>query len=102
MLKITVDEHGTSLRLHLAGRLMGLWVVETESTWRSAASSGKPIEIDMRDVTCVDVAGRRLLQKMHQAGAQFIAEGLAMTALVEEITGKPVGTNGTRFRDEGI
>ena len=90
MLRITVQEHGTLWRLHLAGRLEGAWVGETENIWRSAPVSRRPVEIDMRDVTGIDEAGRCLLRAMNQAGARFIAKGVAIEALVEEITGKPV------------
>ena len=90
MLRITLEDEGTLCRLHLAGRLAGAWVTETENTWRSAPISGRPVEIDMREVTGIDEAGRCLLQEMNQAGARFIAKGVAMEALVEEITGKPV------------
>jgi hypothetical protein len=89
MLRITVQEDGTLWRLHLSGRLVGAWVGETESTWRSARVSGRRVEIDMTEVTWIDEAGRCLLQAMNQAGAGFIAKGVAMKALVEDITGKP-------------
>ena len=91
MLRITVHEDGALWRLHLAGRLEGPWVAETENTWRSAPVSGRRVEIDMRDVTWIDEAGRRLLLAMDQAGARLIAKGVWMEALVEEITGKPAG-----------
>ena len=90
MLRITVHDDGALWRLHLAGRLAGPWVAETENTWRSAPASGRPVEIDMREVTGIDEAGRCLLRAMNQAGARFIAKGVAMEALVEEITGIPV------------
>ena len=89
MLRITIQEEGTLWRLQLSGRLAGAWVAETENTWRSAPVSGRPVEIDMREVTWIDEAGRCLLQAMNEAGARFIAKGVAMKALVEEITGKP-------------
>jgi hypothetical protein len=89
MLRITVQDEGALWRLHLAGRLAGAWVAETENTWRSAPISGRPVEIDMREVTGIDQAGLCLLQAMNQAGARFIAKGVAMEALIEEITGKP-------------
>jgi hypothetical protein len=89
MLRITVQEDGALWRLHLAGRLEGAWVAETENAWRSAPVSGRRVEIDMKQVTWIDEAGRRLLQEMNQAGARFVAKGVAMEALVEEITGKP-------------
>ena len=88
MLRIIVHEDGGRCRLELAGKLAGPWVVETENVWRSAPFSGKNIEVDMRDVIGVDDAGRKLLVAMHQAGAGLVAEGVAMNALIEEITGK--------------
>jgi hypothetical protein len=89
MLRITVQEDGSVWRLHLAGRLAGAWVAEAENMWRSASVSGKPLEIDMREVTGVDEAGRCLLRAMNHAGARFIAKGVAMKALVEDMTSKP-------------
>ena len=88
MLRITVHEDGDQCPLELAGKLGGPWVAETEYVWLSAPCSGKEIEVDMREVTGVDDAGRELLAAMHRAGACFTAEGLAMTALIDEITGK--------------
>jgi hypothetical protein len=89
MLRITVDKTGSLWRLKLAGRLGGPWVPETEKAWRSAlCSATKQIEIDMKEVTAVDDDGRELLVAMHEAGACLIAQGVAMIALVEEITGK--------------
>jgi hypothetical protein len=90
MLRITVEEDGAQWSLHLAGRLEGAWVAETENAWRSAPVSGKRLTVDLREVLWIDEAGRRLLQAMNQTGASFIAKGVAMEALVEEISGKPV------------
>lgn len=88
MLRITLHEEGGQCRLELAGKLGGPWVAETENVWLSAPCSGKEVEVDMRQVTGVDDAGRELLAAMHRAGACFTAKGLAMTELIEEITGK--------------
>jgi len=97
MLRITVHVDGDRCRLQLSGRLCGPWVAETENVWLSAPCSGKEIEVDMREVTRVDDAGRELLAAMHRAGACFTAEGVAMTALIEEITGKQP-LNSTEWR----
>jgi hypothetical protein len=88
MLRITVQDDGTVWRLHLAGRLASVWVGETENIWHSAQPCGKQIEVDMREVTGIDEAGRCLLRAMNHAGARLIAKGVAMEALVQEITGK--------------
>ena len=87
MLRITVDQHDTLCRLKLAGRLCGPWVLETEYAWRSSSGPGKQIEVDMRELTGIDDYGRELLSTMYQAGARLVAEGVWMTALIEEITG---------------
>jgi hypothetical protein len=94
MLRITVQEDLTLWCLHLSGRLADAWVAETENAWHSAPVSGRRVEVDLREVTGIDEAGRRLLQAMHQAGARFIAKGVATEALLEEISGKPA--RGTR------
>jgi hypothetical protein len=88
MLRITLHNDDTKCRLELAGKLGGPWVAETENVWRSAPCSGKEIELDMRAVTGIDDAGRELLIDMHEAGSHFVAQGVAMTTLVEEITRK--------------
>jgi len=94
MLRITVQEDDTLWRLHLAGRLVGAWVAETENTWRFAPISGRRVEIVIREVTGIDEAGRCLLRAMNREGARFVAKGVAMEALVEEITGIPVRRRG--------
>jgi predicted phage gp36 major capsid-like protein len=93
MLRITVQEDGTVWRLHLAGRLASAWVGETENIWHTAQPFGKQVEIDMREVTGIDEAGRCLLRAMNKAGARLIARGVAMEALVEEIKGKQANGN---------
>jgi hypothetical protein len=88
MLRITLHRDAGKCRLELSGRLCGPWVGETESVWREARCSGKELEVDMRDVTGVDVAGREFLAAMHQAGACFVVQGAAMAALVKQIEAK--------------
>jgi hypothetical protein len=103
MLRITVHEDGDQCRLELAGKLGGPWVAETEYVWRSAPCSDKELEVDMREVTGVDDAGRELLAAMHRAGACFTAEGWAMITLIEEITGKqPLNASERRWRKKGL
>jgi hypothetical protein len=88
MLRIMLHQDGRQCRLELAGKLFGPWVGETERVWHSESCCGKEIEVDMREVTGVDGAGRELLAAMHHAGARLIAKGVWMTALIEEIAGE--------------
>ena len=103
MLRITVHEEGGQCRLELAGKLRGPWVAETKNVWLSTPCSGKVIEVDMRQVTGVDDAGRELLAAIHRAGGCFSAKGVAMTALIEEITGKqPLNATDGRHRRKQV
>ena len=95
MLQVTVDEDDTFCRLELAGRLAGPWVLEIERAWRFALHSGRQIELDVRQLTDVDDAGRELLLVMHLAGARLIVEGVLVKGIVAEITeARPIDDGG--------
>ena len=85
MLRITVHEGSTCSRLELAGRLEGPWVTETEHAWRVSLRPRRKIEIDLRQLTGIDDAGRDLLAAIQRAGACLIVEGVWMTALLDEL-----------------
>ena len=87
MLRITIHEESTHSRLVLAGRLEGPWVLETEHAWRSSLHSGSQIELDMRQLTGIDDAGRELLSAMHLTGVRLVIEGEWMKRPVEQIAG---------------
>jgi anti-anti-sigma regulatory factor len=86
MLRITVRDQGAEWTLQLEGRLVGALAGEAERAWREAPVSRQPVAVDLRGVTAIDAAGQRLLEKMHSSGARLIAKGVAMKALVDEIT----------------
>jgi hypothetical protein len=89
MLRITIHENGTACRLELAGRLEGPWVAETEKAWRASLRPERKLEVDLRQLTGVDDAGRDLLAAVHLAGACLIVEGVWMTAIIEDLTSQP-------------
>jgi hypothetical protein len=86
MLRITIHDDGKVCRLELAGRLEGPWVAETENAWRFSLGPDRKIEVDLRQLTGVDNAGRDLLAAIHQAGACLIVEGVWLTALIGDLT----------------
>jgi hypothetical protein len=88
MLRITVHESGKACRLELAGRLEGPWVAETENAWRASLGPDRKIEVDLRQLTAVDDAGRDLLAAIHLAGACLIVEGVWLTALIGELSSR--------------
>jgi hypothetical protein len=87
MLQITVHEDSSCCRLELSRRLEGPWVLETEYAWRSSLRSGRQSELDMRQLTGIDEAGRELLLAMYLAGVRLVVAGVWLRELVEEITG---------------
>ena len=86
MLRITIHEDGKVCRLELADRLEGPWVAETEKAWRASLRPDQKIEIDLRQLTAVDDAGRDLLAAIHLAGACLIVEGVWLTTLLGELS----------------
>jgi hypothetical protein len=91
MLRITIHEEGKLCRLELAGKLEGPWVAETEKAWRASLRPDQNIEIDLRQLTSVDGAGRNLLTAFHQSGACLIVEGVWMTSIIGDLTSQPCG-----------
>jgi hypothetical protein len=86
MLRITIYDDGKVCRLELAGRLKGPWVAETENAWRFSLGPDRKIEVDLRQLTGVDNAGRDLLAAIHLAGACLVVEGVWLTALIGDLT----------------
>src|SRR5213593_4315514 len=91
MLRITNHNDAKSLTFQLEGKLAGAWVRELEDCWQQA-SAGFPktfIRFDLTGVTYVDTAGKKFLAARHAQGAELIAAGCLMRAVVAEITGTP-------------
>jgi hypothetical protein len=96
MLRITVHDNPGSLTVQLEGRLAGPWVRELEGCWQSTlASRRKPVlRFDLTGVTYIDAAGKEFLAAMHAEGAEFLARGCLMRAVVDEILDAPVPDRG--------
>lgn len=84
MLRITVQDEGATWRMKLEGKLSGAWVTETESAW-SVAPTYKSRVVDLRGVTSMDDAGKRLLCTMNRGGATFETAGVEMNCLASDI-----------------
>jgi anti-anti-sigma regulatory factor len=87
MLRITLLDEPEQVTLKLEGCLIGVWVKETETAWRSAqlASAGRPLVLDMRAVDRIDQAGVYLLALLRQRGVRLVASGTAMAEIVRTI-----------------
>jgi hypothetical protein len=74
MLMITQSEGSELTRtLKLEGKLLGPWVGEMESACRTSWIPADRIRLDLHDLTFVDEAGFRFLERLIRDGARIIA-----------------------------
>jgi anti-anti-sigma regulatory factor len=87
MMKIQMQELDGQLILQVEGRLAGAFVPELENCWQVARADqpNRRISVDLKSVTCVDRAGRCLLQSMHSHGVGFLRAGLAIQDILEQV-----------------
>jgi anti-anti-sigma regulatory factor len=87
MLRITTLTAKDQVTLKLEGKLSGPWVGEVAKVWeRVRPDMGRrPITVDLHAVSFVDERGKGVLAAMRQGGAELVATGPLMTALLEEI-----------------
>ncbi len=87
MMKIQVNERGERVVIEVEGRLAGVFVPELENCWKAARGSqpSRMIVIDLKNITCVDRAGRSLLKQMYCNGAGFLGAGMATQDILEQI-----------------
>ena len=87
MLRISITENATEMRLVLQGRLTGLQVDELKTSWKAASQllKGRACKVDIDQLTFIDKRGNRILRAMSREGAQFIANDLYMRGVAEEL-----------------
>jgi hypothetical protein len=88
MLRITIHELPESVTLQFEGRLVGPWVQEAEQCWqRTRTVPHKTVQrLDLTGVTLIDAAGKAFLAAAQAAGAELIACGCLMRAIVAELS----------------
>jgi len=92
MLRITTHGKPDSITLQVEGKLAGPWVGVLRDCWRCELSRnhGRTVQVDLRAVTFVDAAGKRLLAEMSHENARLVADDCHMNAIVVEIA-RPIG-----------
>jgi hypothetical protein len=86
-----MHDGATAFSFELAGRLSDNKARELQNAWRTASSviGDRSLIVDLSYVTGVDPAGRELLRRWHDRGAQLVAKSAQTRALVQSITGQP-------------
>jgi hypothetical protein len=86
MLKVTMRQADLAETWELEGKLSGEWVKELERCWKERPSpAGVPLQVHLKAVSYIDVAGKQLLTEMHGRGVEIRGCGCMSKAVVEEI-----------------
>jgi hypothetical protein len=88
MFRVTEQCVSGRMVLKLEGRCSSEVVGELDAGWRAAADKvgGRPIWVDLSDVSLVDIAAQEQLTRMHRAGVHFMTRGCFMRELIREIS----------------
>jgi outer membrane protein len=87
MFRVTVKKQESIDVWELEGKLAGEWVKELARCWkaRSGEQGGGAIQVNLKEVTYIDPAGKQLLAEMYAQGADLKGCGCMTRAIVEEI-----------------
>jgi anti-anti-sigma regulatory factor len=87
MMRIQLNKRAERVIIEVEGRLAGAFVPELENCWKATRGSqpSRMIVIDLTNITCVDRAGRSLLQQMYRDGASFLGARMATQDILEQI-----------------
>ena len=94
MLKICFSETPSEERWTLHGRLTAPWVRVLRVCWKKNHRCGKERAciVDLNEITFIDKCGERLLRVLVREGAQFIATGVYIKHVLEQLTTKGKGS----------
>ena len=93
MLKVTIKQVDFAETWELEGKLSGDWVRELARCWKERSSpSSISLQVQLKAVSYIDTAGKKLLTEMHERGVEIRGCGCMTKAVVEEIT-RQAGAN---------
>lgn len=91
MLKITISETGSTMRMKLEGRIAGPWAEELSRVWmeRAPLLKSRKLSIDLSEVTYADEAGKKALREVvAHTGAELVTGTLWTQYLAEQVAAK--------------
>jgi hypothetical protein len=89
MLKITITNTEREERWTLQGRLVGPWVEELKASWKRSnrTAQGRRRIVNLDEVTFIDKSGERMLRRMSNQGAQFVASDVYLKHVLDCLRG---------------
>jgi anti-anti-sigma regulatory factor len=94
MLRITKIDTPTEQKLIFEGRLTEPWIADLSFHWEDMchAHPKRKFVVDLRGVTRIDSRGESALALMKADGAEFLASGVRIKHLLEQLEGRGART----------
>ncbi len=86
MIRVTKTEERSHTTVTIDGQLSADAIGLVENCCSQAGSSGRPVQLFLRDVTTVDQAGRMLLRRLSDKGVRLVASGVYTSYLVQTLS----------------
>src|SRR5579885_1699752 len=85
-----MHDGANAFSFELAGTITDAAARELEQAWKTASSAalGQSLIVDLNYVTGVDAAGREILRRWYDEGAQLVAKRPLARSIVASITGQ--------------
>ena len=86
MFRISETEKQSRTVVTVDGYLSGDSIKVVETCCNQAKSTGKPVDLFLRDVSTIDQAGRALLRRLAASGVRLLASGVYTSYIVRALT----------------
>jgi ABC-type transporter Mla MlaB component len=90
MFRVSKADERSRTIVTIDGQLSGDYIEVVETCCDQAISTGKPVQLFLRDVSTVDQAGHALLCRLAAKGVRLLARGVYTSYLVRMLN--PAGT----------
>jgi hypothetical protein len=87
MLTVKIQPTADGTTFMLEGNLGGPWVRDLDRLWQRVRENAlhRPVRVDLTSVLLVDQDGKRVLNTMHEDGAELVAHEPFMRSVIEEM-----------------
>jgi hypothetical protein len=86
MVRVSKTEERSRTIVTIDGQLAGNSIEVVGTCCDQAISTGKPVDLFLRDVSTIDQAGRALLRRLSTSGVHLLASGVYTSYIVRALT----------------
>jgi hypothetical protein len=86
MFRVSKAEERSRTIVTIDGQLAGDSIEVVKTCCDQAISTGKPVDLFLRDVSTIDQAGRALLRLLAASGVRLLASGVYTSYIVQALT----------------